>query len=303
MILVTGATGFLGKRVCQRLNELKLEYTQTSISLGCDLRDEKQTFELFEKVKPDYILHCAAYVGGIQFGLKHPAEMFKNNLLMTINLLEACHKYKVKRMVNPISNCSYPAKAKLFKEDEYWEGALHDSVATYGFARKASFVGAQAYAKQYGVDSISIILSNMYGPFDHFQEERSHAMGALIMKMVKAKQENAKEVIVWGTGTPVREWLYIDDGVTAMIKSMEIAPTSELVNVGVATGISIKDMAELIKKEVGYTGNLTFDTTKLDGDPYKTVDGTRCKEIFGWLPEVDLKKGIHDTVEWYLNNK
>ncbi|MEG0019148.1 MAG: NAD-dependent epimerase/dehydratase family protein [Oscillospiraceae bacterium] len=303
MILVTGATGFLGKRVCQRLSEMGLEYTRTSLSLGCDLRDAEQTFELFERVKPEYVLHCAAYVGGIQFGLKHPAEMFKNNLLMTINLLEACHKYNVKRMVNPISNCSYPAKANLFKEEEYWEGALHDSVATYGFVRKASLVGAQAYAKQYGVDSINIILSNMYGPDDHFQEERSHAMGALIMKMVKAKRENLPEVIVWGTGSPVREWLYVDDGVKAMIKSMEIAPTSELINIGVASGISIKDMAQMIKKEVGYEGNLTFDTSKLDGDPYKTVDGTRCKEIFNWLPEIGLEEGIHTTVEWYLKNK
>lgn len=303
MILVTGATGFLGKRVCLKLKELDLEFCKTSLSMGCDLRDEKQVFELFEKIKPEYVLHCAAYVGGIQFGLKHPAEMFKNNLLMSINLLEACHKYHVKRLVNPISNCSYPAKAKLFKEDEYWEGALHDSVATYGFVRKASFVGAQAYAKQYGVDSVNLILSNMYGPDDHFQEERSHAMGALIMKMVKAKRENLPEVVVWGTGSPVREWLYVDDGVKAMIKALDIEPTTQLINIGVASGISIKEMAEMIKKEVGYEGRLVFDTTKMDGDPYKTVDGTRCKEIFNWLPEVDLETGIRETVKWYLENR
>lgn len=302
MILVTGATGFLGKRVCQRLEQLKLNYTKTSLSLGCDLRNEKQTMELFEKVQPEYVLHCAAYVGGIQFGLKHPAEMFKNNLLMSINLLEACYKYNVKRMVNPISNCSYPAKANLFKEDEYWEGELHDSVATYGFVRKASFVGATAYAKQFGVDSVNIILSNMYGPDDHFQEERSHAMGALIMKMVKAKRENLPEVIVWGTGSPVREWLYVDDGVTAMIKAMDITPTTELINIGIANGISIKDMAFMIKDIVGYEGNLTFDTTKLDGDPFKTVDGTKCKEIFNWLPQVSLEEGIKTTVKWYMEN-
>jgi GDP-L-fucose synthase len=302
MILVTGATGFLGKRVCKKLDERGLAYEKTSLSLGTDLRDRTQTFALFEKVKPEYVLHCAAYVGGIQFGLKHTAEMFSNNLMMSINLFEACHEFGVKRLVNPISNCSYPAKANLFKEDEYWDGPLHDSVFTYGFVRKASFVGAQAYAKQYGQDTVDIVLSNMYGPEDHFQEERSHAMGALIMKMVKAKRENLPEVVVWGTGKPVREWLHIDDGAEAMVRSMDIPATDQLLNIGVASGISIKDMAEIIQKEVGYTGRLVFDTSKVDGDPYKTVDGSRAAAVFGWSPEISLEQGIHDTVKWYMEN-
>lgn len=303
MILVTGATGFLGKRVCKKLEEQELDHVKTSLSMGTDLRDKAQAFALFEKVRPEYVLHCAAYVGGIQFGLKHTAEMFSNNLLMTINLLEACHRYNVRRLVNPISNCSYPAKATLFKEDEYWNGPLHDSVATYGFVRKASFVGAQAYAKQYGQDTINIILSNMYGPEDHFEEERSHAMGALIMKMVKAQKENLPQVVVWGTGSPVREWLHIDDGAEAMVRSMAIPPTEELLNIGVGKGISIKEMAKIIQEETGYTGELVFDRAKLDGDPYKTVDGSRAEKVFGWKPKIDLRRGIHETVLWYMQNK
>lgn len=303
MILVTGATGFLGKRVCKKLEERGLEYTKTSLRLGTDLRDKEQTMQLFERIRPTQVLHCAAYVGGIQFGLKHTAEMFSNNLLMSIQLFEACHRYGVRRLVNPISNCSYPAKAMLFKEDEYWDGPLHDSVATYGFVRKASFVGAQAYAKQYGQDTINLILSNMYGPEDHFEEERSHAMGALIMKMVKAKRENLPQVVVWGTGTPVREWLYIDDGAEAMVRALDLAPTDELLNIGVASGISIGDMAQMIQREVGYTGKLVFDTTKADGDPYKTVDGSRAQKVFGWSPETALEQGIRETVKWYLENR
>lgn len=303
MILVTGATGFLGKRVCRKLEEKNLEYIGTSLGMGTDLREESQVFQLFEKILPEYVLHCAAYVGGIQFGLKHTAEMYRNNLLMSIRLLDACHKYHVTRLINPISNCSYPAKANLFKEDEYWDGPCHESVFTYGFVRKASFVGGQAYSKQYGLDTINIILSNMYGPEDHFEEERSHAMGALIMKIVKAKRENIPDVVVWGTGQPVREWLYIDDGAEAMIRSMSIHKTDELLNIGVAKGISIRDMAEMIKKEVGYCGELVFDTSKPDGDPYKTVDGSRAEKIFGWKPETDLEQGIHNTVKWYLENR
>ncbi len=303
MILVTGATGFLGKRVCRKLDLLEQEYVKTSLSLGTDLRDQEQTFKLFEKVKPDYVLHCASYVGGIQFGLKHTGEMYYNGLLMQVNLLEACRQYCVKRLVNPISNCAYPGKATLFKEDEFWDGPLHDSVLVYGMVRKMSYIGALAYQKQYGLDVINLILSNMYGPEDHFEAERSHALGALIMKFVDANENNKPEVIVWGTGKPVREWLHVDDGATAMIKAMDIMPYIAPINIGIAKGISIKDMAELIKQIVGYKGKLVFDPTKLDGAPYKTVDGTLGEKLLGWKPSIEFEQGVRETIQWYIENK
>lgn len=303
MILVTGSTGFLGKRVCRKLDLLKKEYVKTSLSLGTDLRDKEQTFQLFEKVKPDYVLHCASYVGGIQFGLKHTGEMYYNGLLMQVNLLEACRQYYVKRLVNPISNCAYPGKATLFKEEEFWDGPLHDSVLVYGMVRKMSYIGALAYQKQYGLDVINLILSNMYGPEDHFEAERSHALGALIMKFVDAKENNKPEVIVWGTGKPVREWLHVDDGATAMIKAMDIMPYIDPINIGIAKGISIKDMAELIKQIVGYKGKLVFDPTKLDGAPYKTVDGTLGEKLLGWKPSIEFEQGVRETIQWYTENK
>jgi GDP-L-fucose synthase len=302
MILVTGATGFLGKRVCKVLDKKGVEYKKTSLSLGVDLRDTKQTFELFEEVKPDYVLNCAAFVGGIQFGYKHPAELFKNNLEMTTNLLEACHKYNVKRLVNPISNCAYPAKATLFKEEEFWEGPLHESVMVYGFVRKAFWIGSWAYTKQYGMDIINIILSNMYGPEDHFEEERSHALGALIMKFVKAKENNDPYVTVWGTGTPVREWLHVDDGAEAMVRSLDIEKHVGPINVGVASGVSIIEMAELIKKYVGYNGEIRLDPTKPDGALYKTVEGSLGERLMGWKPSTNFEEGVRDTIEWYLKN-
>lgn len=303
MILVTGATGFLGKRVCRMLESQGKKYYRTSSSLGSDLRDETQTFELFEKAKPEYVLHCASYVGGIQFGLKHTGEMFRNNTLMSINMLEACRKYKVRRLVNPISNCVYPGEATLFKEEQIWNGPLHDSVLVYGMVRKMSYIGAVAYQRQYGIDTVNLILSNMYGPEDHFEEERSHALGALIMKFVAAKKKNDTSVCVWGSGTPIREWLHVDDGATAMIMAMDIGSYIEPINIGVAKGISIKDMALLIKKIVGYEGDLVFDTTKLDGAPYKTVDGTLGGKLLGWVPEIDFEQGVADTIQWYVENK
>lgn len=301
MILVTGSTGFLGKRVCQRLDNLKLEYIATSGRTELDLRDRQATLAYFETNRPTQVLNCAAFVGGIQFGYKHPAELFHNNLQMTLNLLEAAHVNNVKRVVNPISNCAYPGKATLFKEDEFWDGPLHESVMVYGFARKASWMGSWAYAKQYGLDVINLILSNMYGPEDHFEEERSHALGALIMKIVRAKQTEQAQVVVWGSGQPVREWLHVDDGAEAMVRALSVAPCVDPINIGVGKGISILEMAILIKDLVGYEGELALDPSKPDGAPYKTVDGSRGAKHFDWSPRRDFKQGVAEAVQWYIN--
>jgi GDP-L-fucose synthase len=302
MILVTGATGFLGKRVCRQLEAAGLDHQRTALSMGLDLRDRDKTLAFFERNKPEFVLNCAAYVGGIQFGYKHPAELFDNNLRMTLSLLEACQTSGVKRVVNPISNCAYPGAATLFKEREFWDGPLHESVMVYGFARKASWVGSWAYAQQYGLDVLNIILSNMYGPEDHFEEERSHALGALIMKFVKAKETGAPQVTVWGSGAPVREWLHVDDGAEAMVRGMHVPGTVDPINIGVGRGISILEMAKLIRDLVGYTGELVLDPSKPDGAPYKTVDGSMGAERFGWLPSRDFRQGVRETVEWYIAN-
>jgi GDP-L-fucose synthase len=300
MILVTGATGFLGKRICHLLKKSGKSYKSSSLSLGLDLRDREATLKYFEQNKPDYVLNCAAYVGGIQFGYKHSAELFHNNLQITLNLLEACKESGVKRIVNPISNCSYPGEAKLFKEDEYWNGPLHESVMVYGFVRKASWVGSWAYSQQYNLDVLNLIFSNMYGPEDHFDEERSHALGALIMKFVEAKKNNQPEVVVWGSGKPVREWLHVDDAAEAMVRGLDVEKKLDLVNVGIGQGISIIDMANLIKNYVGYQGLLRLDESKPDGAPFKTVDGSRGEKLFNWIPNKDLEQGIKDTIDWYI---
>jgi GDP-L-fucose synthase len=303
MILVTGATGFLGKRVCRLLSNKGLIFTRTSLSLGVDLRDISATRTLFESIQPSCVLNCAAYVGGIQFGYKHSAELFHNNLLMTLNLLAIARDFGVKRIVNPISNCAYPASATLFKEDEFWNGPLHESVLVYGFVRKAAWVGSWAYQRQYGLDVLNLIFSNMYGPEDHFEEERSHALGALIMKIVYAKRHNLPQVVVWGSGKPVREWLHIDDGADAMVRGLAAPPAIEPVNVGVGSGISILEMAKMIKQKVGYEGRLVLDKTKPDGAPYKTVDGSRGASLLNWRPIRNFEQGVEDTINWYLKHE
>jgi GDP-L-fucose synthase len=302
-IFVPGGNGFLGKRVVKKLEQRNIDYVSLSSRDGYDFRNFEQTKELFEGEKFDAVINCAAFVGGIQYGYEKPGEIFYNNILMSMNLMEVSRLTGVKRFINPISNCSYPAHlTKDFKEEEWWNGPLHESVLVYGFVRKASWVQSWAYYKQYGFITINLILPNMYGPGDHFDEKRSHALGALIMKFVEAKRKNQQEVVVWGTGKPIREWLYVDDGAEVLIKSLEIEPTIGPINVGVGKGISILELAELIRGVVGYKCEIVLDTSKPDGAPYKTMDNTKLKEIFNWVHPTSLREGIEKTVEWYMNN-
>ena len=239
-IFVAGGTGFLGKRVLKRLKKDGYNCVTTSFSMGVDFRDKTQTEKFFEKEKPTIVINCAAYVGGIKFGMEHEGEIFYNNTLINTNLIESARKYKIKRFINPISNCSYPdVISKDFKEDEWWDGPLHKSVLVYGFAKKATWVQSYAYHNQYGMDFINFLVPNMYGPDDHFNEVRSHALGALIMKIVEAKEGNAPEVVIWGTGKPVREWLYVDDCVESFIRALDCAPSVDPINLGQGIGISI----------------------------------------------------------------
>ena len=205
-ILLMGATGFLGKRVVKRFNEQAISYLPASTSLGTDFRRLEQFEEIFLKNKDiTHIINCATFIGGIQFGLEHTGEIYYNNSLINTYMFELARKYHIQRIINPISNCSYPRDVQgSFAETDWWNGELDQSVMVYGFIRKGSWVQSWAYYKQYGLKTINLIVPNMYGPDDHFEEVRSHALGALIMKIAKAKHNKQPEVIVWGTGKPVR---------------------------------------------------------------------------------------------------
>lgn len=303
MILVLGATGFLGKCVCRKLDERGMEYRKTSLSLGTDLRDKAQTNRLFASVKPDYVLNCAAFLGGVQFGYEHPAEMFSNNMEMELSLLEACRENEVKRLVNPIGNCSYPGVADIYRESEFWDGPLHESVLAYGLAKKAFCVGSWAYHKQYAVEIINLIFPNMYGPGDHFDPVRSHAVGGLIKKFVDAVDDGYDEVVIWGTGKPIREWLYIDDGAEAMIGAMDIDYYPDIINIGINKGYSILETAEILQQITGFKGRLFFDTSKIDGAPIKIMESDLCQKILGWLPSMDYEEGLKNSVDSYREYK
>lgn len=301
-VAVLGHTGFLGTVVTRHLEEVGAFHAGASLSSGVDMRELDELRRWFDEARPDVVLNCAAYVGGIQFGLKHPVQIFENNLAMTLNIYRSCAEFGVKRLVNPISNCIYPSQASLFREPEVWDGPLDDSVLIYGLARKLHFVGARAYEQEFGFDTLNIVLPNMYGPGDHFDPMRSHALGALISKIVNAHRHAHPEVTIWGTGKPIREWLYVEDGADAMLAALDVARFPDLINVGTGVGSSILETAELIKQLVGYQGALVCDTTKMDGAPCKTLDGSRGRDLLGWEAKVPFEEGLRLTIDWFVEN-
>lgn len=302
-IFVAGGTGFLGKRLIKKLKEKKLRFITTSLSMGVDFRDFKQTLDFFKKNKPRIAIHAAGQVGGIKYGIDHAGEMYYNNILISTNLIEAARLTKVKRFISPIANCAYPnVVSRDFKEDEFWNGPLHESVLVYGMVRKAQWAQTWAYNRQYGMDFINLTLSNMYGPGDYFDVEKSHALGAILNKIITAKTKKMPHVIIWGSGKPIREWLYVDDGAEALLRAIKIKRTIDPINIGVSKGISIKDLSFMIRDIVGYKGKLIFDKTKPEGAPYKVMNNKKGKKIFKWVPQTDLKEGIEKTYEWYTKN-
>ena len=215
-------------------------------------------------------------------------------------MLQGVHK--IKRIVNPISNCAYPGDATYFKEEEFWNGQLHESVMVYGHARKASWVGSWAYSRQFNLDVINLILSNMYGPEDHFEEERSHAFGALVMKIAEAHKNNSPSVSIWGTGKPLREFLYVDDLALSIKFIIENEIVESLINIGSGEEISILSLAEKIQNIIGYKGKLIFDSSKPDGNPRKLLDSSLINN-YGWKSSTTLDTGLRIAYDWFISNE
>ena len=302
MILLLGSSGFLGKRVVKFLNKKNIIFKEIKGKSDLDLRNFFEVDNFFRKIKPEVIINCSANVGGIQYGYKYPADIFFDNTQIQINILKSSVRSKVKRLINPIPNCSYPHKLKLFKESNIWDGEMHESVRTYGFVKKGYLISSWAYKKQFNLELINLIFSNLYGPEDHFDEERSHALGAIVMKISKANRPDHSSVKLFGTGNPVREWLHVDDAANSLIRALDIKYIEAPLNIGIGKGLSINELANLIKNYIGYNGDIVFDKTKPDGDNHKTMDGSLAKKIMNWSPEIEFKRGLEDTIKWYESN-
>lgn len=302
-VLVVGSKGFLGSWVKKMLlADANHETLEISGKESLDITKIEDLQNFVSKHKPEAIINCAAFVGGISYGYKYPARLLYENSKIALNLYEISRKNDVGILINPISNCAYPGHLTTYVESQFFDGPPHESVYNYGIAKRLSVNLGSGYFEQYKFSSANVVLSNMYGPEDHFDIERSHALGALVKKICDAKINNIQKVEIWGSGKPIREWLYVQDGANALIKSLDLEKGHHFFNVGVQKGISIIDLANTIKKIVNWDGEFFFNADKPDGVYEKKVDGSKGESKLNWMPDIDLEYGIEKTVEWYMVN-
>ena len=302
-VLVVGSKGFLGSWVKKLLlAKSNFEILEISGKESLDITKIEDLQNYVSKHKPEAIINCAAFVGGISYGYKYPARLLYENSKIALNLYEISSKNDVGILINPISNCAYPGHLTTYVESQFFDGPPHESVYNYGIAKRLSVNLGSGYFEQYKFSSANVVLSNMYGPEDHFDIERSHALGALVKKICDAKINNIQKVEIWGSGKPIREWLYVQDGANALIKSLDLEKGHHFFNVGVQKGISIIDLANTIKKIANWDGEFFFNSDKPDGVYEKKVDGSKGETKLNWIPDIDLEYGIEKTVEWYMVN-
>jgi len=302
-ILLTGGAGFLGSHIVEQLVERGVPSDQLCVPRSRDL-DLRKWENCIKAVKgKDIVIHLAGKVGGIGFNQKYPGELFYDNAMMGIQLIEAARQEGVKKCVIIGTVCAYPKFTPVpFSEDELWNGYPEETNAPYGLAKKMLLVQAQAYRQQYGFNSIYLLPVNLYGPRDNFNPESSHVIPALIKKFVEAVQEKKPVVEIWGTGSASREFLYVEDAARAIVLATERYNKPDPVNLGAGQEISIKDLVKIIQKYTGYTGNIHWDTSKPDGQPRRCLVTSRAEKEFGFVSKVPFDVGLRRTVEWYIEN-
>lgn len=302
IVLVTGGAGFLGTHVVEQLKKEKPKKIIVPRSSEYDLREVKNVRKLVKGV--DIVIHLAANVGGIGYNLEHPAELFYDNLMMGTLMLHEAYLAGVEKFVSIGTICAYPKFTPVpFTEDTIWDGYPEETNAPYGLAKKMQLVQAQAYRDQYGFNAIYLLPTNLYGPHDNFNPNSSHVIPALIKKFIEAKQNNDPEIVVWGTGSPTREFLYVEDAAKAILLATKKLNSSDPVNLGSSYEISIAELAHLIGDLVGFRGKVVFDTTKPDGQPRRKIDTTRAQKEFNFKSQVTFKDGLKKTIEWYRNTQ
>ena len=301
-ILVAGGSGLVGSANVRELKRLNQDVIGIS-SKDLDLLDRDKTFEFVNNLKPSAIIDSAAKVGGIGGNNSNPVEFLSQNLQIQSNLMDAAHAAKVSKFVFLGSSCIYPRDcAQPIKEEYLLTGALEQTNAAYAVAKIAGIELIKSYRKEYGYKWISVMPTNLYGPNDNFDLENGHVLPVLIRKFIEAKRSGSSKVILWGSGLPLREFLHVDDLAKAVVLCMDKYDDSKQINVGSGQEVSIKDLAGKISKAVGFTGEISWDSTKPDGTPRKVLDSSKIVNL-GWKPLISLDQGIASTVEWYLQNK
>jgi GDP-L-fucose synthase len=303
-ICVTGGAGFLGSFVLEALNQRGATDIFVPHIEEFDLVNPVDIQRMLDLSQPDMIIHLAALAGGIGANRARPADFFYINLMMGVPLMHEAWKRNVEKFIAIGTVCAYPKFTPVpFKEENLWTGYPEETNAPYGLAKKMLLVQAQAYREQYGFNAIYLLPVNLYGPRDNFDLVTSHVIPALVRKCIEAQEHGDKEVVLWGDGSPTREFLYAKDAADAILNATEFYNSSEPVNIGSGQEISIKELAEMIAYLSGFQGKLVWDTTKPNGQPRRALDTSRAAEYFGWRARTPFEEGLRETIAWYRLNR
>jgi len=305
-VMITGATGFLGKAVVKRLREISgYEILGMAGKRQWDLTNQKQVDYSFQSLEPDYVIHLAAACGGIGINREQPGKFMYDNLSMGMNLIETARKYdKLKKFIMVGTVCAYPKFTPVpFKEDDLWNGYPEETNAPYGIAKKTLMEMLIAYNTQYGLESTNLIPVNMYGPEDNFNPASSHVIPALILKIDKAITVGKSSIELWGTGNASREFLYVNDCADAICKSLEIKTTPHPINIGTCSEIKIRGLIQMLAKIMGFEGEIRYNSDYPDGQPRRCLDVSRAYKVLGFKAKTDLYNGLKNTVSWYYRYK
>jgi len=303
-IVVTGGAGFLGSFVVEALGKRGATEVFVPRSRDYDLVDVEAVRRLYKDTRPDLVLHLAAKVGGIGANRDNPGKFFYDNLMMGVQLIEEGRKAGLQKLVAAGTICAYPKFASVpFREDEMWSGYPEETNAPYGLAKKMLLVQSEAYRQQYGTNSIVVFPVNLYGPRDNFDLHTSHVIPAMVRKIDEAMRTGAEEVVLWGDGSPTREFLYVEDCAEGILDAAERYDSSDPVNLGSGQEISIRALADKIGAAMGYAGRYTWDTSKPNGQPRRALDVSRAKARFGWTAKTSFDEGLRKTIAWWKENR
>jgi len=303
-VLITGSKGFVGKRLWKQLSyNPKYNLFSQFGSKEYDLTYEEDVQYLFSIFKPDIVIHLAARVGGIGANQNHPGSFFYDNIKMGINVIEECRLNNVKKVIYISTTCEYPKFTPIpFKEIDLYDGYPEETNAYYGYAKKSLRIMLDGYYKQYGLNSVSLVPANLFGPGDNFDPNYSHVIPAIILKVYQAIINESSHITIWGTGSATREFLYVDDLVNAICLAIEKDLEPQPINIGNGQEISIKDLVYIICKKMNYHGDIVYDKTKPDGQPRRCLDITKAKNLLEYEPKTPLNAGLDYTIEWFLQN-
>jgi GDP-L-fucose synthase len=303
-VTVTGGAGFLGSFVVEKLHQRGAKEVFIPHIENYDLVKPEDIRRMLNDSHPDIIIHLAALAGGIGANRARPADFFYINLMMGVQLMHEAWQFGVEKFVAVGTICAYPKFTPLpFREENLWDGYPEETNAPYGLAKKMLLVQAQAYRAQYGFNAIYPLPVNLYGPRDNFNLETSHVIPALIRKCLEAQDRNDEQIILWGDGSPTREFLYVEDAAEGLLLAAEHYNGSEPFNLGSGQEISIRELAQTIARLTGFSGDIVWDTSKPNGQPRRALDTSRAEQYFGFRAQMPLEEGLHRTIEWYRKNR